>query len=178
MLFRSFTITLGNVTGATVADAVGVGTIDDNDGPTVTARAVIASVLEGTPPGAGGTLEFSLESSALSPQDVVVTYQVVGTGANAATSGTDFTASGLQTVTFPAGVAPVPQPIVVNIVPDSLLEPNETLTIDIVSVDDGFAGASDTGTILLDDYTSASLVVSPTSLNEGDVGTQTVNVTA
>ncbi|HMQ29149.1 MAG TPA: Calx-beta domain-containing protein, partial [Chloroflexaceae bacterium] len=175
---EDFFVELVSATNADILNARGRAVIDDDDGPTVSLTTIAGSAVEGTPPGAGGTLQFSVQPSAASPQDVIVTYEVVGSGPNPATltgPNADIVPPSPLTFTFPANTAPAPRLITIPIVPDDRVEPDETLTVRIVSVVDGFPGtpSSATGTILLDDYVDVGLAISASSVIERNAGTNT-----
>ena len=94
------------------------------------------------------------------------------TTAGTATSGVDYT-GGVATVTIPSGATSAT--VTINPTADATVEANETVIL-TVAAGSGYtvgAPASATGTILNDDVPTASIAVSPSSVNE-DSGTPLV----
>ena len=86
---ETFTVTLSSPTGATIATASAKGTITDND-------LVSVSVSAGDPVVEGGAVEFTIELSAATDEDVTVDYM---TADGTATAGEDYTAAeGMATI--------------------------------------------------------------------------------
>ena len=139
---ETFRLDLGTAVNATVGDGQGVATIDDDDGPLISAAPV--DVTEGN---TGSTpASFNLSLSAASPQVVSVSY---ATSDGTAVAGSDYT-SASGTVTFPAGVTS--SPVVVNVTGDTLDEPNETFYVNLsAAVDASIASEAIAGRILDDD---------------------------
>jgi hypothetical protein len=128
---------------ATISKAQGIGTILNDDlQPTISINNV--SLFEGST----GTINavFTVSLSNLSYQDVTVTY-VPADGT--ATAGSDYVA-GSGTLTIPVGYTSKTITVVVN--GDTVVEPNETFTVNLSSpVNATIATAVGTGTILNDD---------------------------
>ena len=136
-------VNLSAPTNATIADTRGVVTIlDDDPQPSITiADASIAEGQTGT-----RNITFTLTLSAASGQSVTVAY---ATADGTATAGTDYTAK-TGTVTFAAGITT--RTITVSIVGDRIVEPSETLLVNLSAPTNATLGrASATGTILNDD---------------------------
>ncbi len=93
---ETFSVLLSSPKNGTIGDGIGVGTIQDDDGPTISINDV--SVTERNAGTTNAT--FTLTLSAPSSQSVTVAY---ATANGAATGGSDFTGS-TGTVTFAAGV--------------------------------------------------------------------------
>ena len=137
----TFSLNLSGVTGgATIADAMGVGTIvDDDAGPVFSIND--ASATE------GGGLVFTVTKTGATS----VTYNVSGgTADGSAVAGADYIAvSG--TLTF--APAETSRTIVIDGIQDSMDEPNETFNLNILSSDPGstIGDGQGAGTIVDDD---------------------------
>jgi hypothetical protein len=133
-----------NLTGAqnaTLADAQGIATIDDDDGPILSVSA--PSIVEGN----AGTTQagFTLALSAPSVQPVTVSYQTMD---GTATVGQDYQlTSGI--VTFPSGTTG--QAVNVPVIGDVLDEPNETFYLSIGPVVDATPASGAIAAVILDD---------------------------
>jgi hypothetical protein len=125
------------------------------------------TVLEGTPPGAGGELVFTLSRSATSEAEDV-TYTLGGT----ATAGTDYTAPS-GTVSFAVGQKTAE--IHIAVMPDATPEANERVIVTLTGVSgDGFinpAASAATGKIVNDDRiaTFDFRLVDATVTYQGDI---------
>jgi hypothetical protein len=137
---ETFTVNLSGAVNATIATAAGIGTIVDNDPPpSLTINNVTVTEANNKPVPA----TFTVTLSAASGKTVTVNYQ---TANGTATAGSDYTATS-GTLTFAPGV--VSQPIVVSVLNDSLVEPNETFTVNLSGVVNAtIAVTSGTGTII------------------------------
>ncbi|HMC67846.1 MAG TPA: Calx-beta domain-containing protein, partial [Mycobacteriales bacterium] len=133
---ETFTVT---VTPSGGAPATGTGTIINDDVPGVTVSD--ARVVEGN---SGITpMIFTVTLTAPTTQTVQATYRTTD---GTATAGQDYeSASG--TITFAPGVTT--QTITVNVIGDTLFEPDETFTLTVTPV--GGVSVTATGTILNDD---------------------------
>ena len=140
----TFSLNLSGVTGgATIADAMGVGTIvDDDAGPVFSIND--ASATE------GGGLVFTVTKTGATS----VTYNVSGgTADGSAVAGADYIAvSG--TLTF--APAETSRTVVIDGIQDSMDEPNETFNLNILSSDPGstIGDGQGAGTIVDDDPSS------------------------
>lgn len=130
---ETFLVNLSNASqGAVIADNQGVGTIIDNDGPTISINDPV--VTEGN---TGTTaLNFTVSLSAPSPQPVSVNFRTQNGGpqgtvaADSSGANPDFTAipqQPVQTLTIPAGQTT--GTFVVNVNGDTIDEQNEVLTV-------------------------------------------------
>ncbi len=123
-----------------------------------------ATATEGT--AAGGSLVFDVARNGSLAGTVTVAY---ATSDGTATEGSDYT-SATGTLTFPPGTSS--RTIVIPIIPDAAIEPNETVRVTLsnpsaATIADGVA----TGTIVNDDGASLpALSISSTSVNEGSSG--------
>ncbi|OLP52322.1 beta strand repeat-containing protein [Allorhizobium taibaishanense] len=164
---ETFFVNVSNVTGASVTDAQGLGTIVNDDAlPSLSIDDV--SVNEGN--SGTATATFTVSLSAASGQTVSVNY---ATADGTATAGSDYVARS-GTLTFAPGVTA--QSVAVTVNGDTAVEPNETFSVSLSGVSNAtVARATGTGTIVNDD---AVVVVSPASLTSATAGTsysQTLN---
>lgn len=121
-----FFVNLSGASGATIADAQGLGTIRDDDGTLPSVSISDTTVVEGT----DGTprAQFAVTLSAPSSQTVTVAYATMD-GSATAVSGDYIPASG--TVTFASGHTSELIKITVN--GDMILEGNETFLVRLLS---------------------------------------------
>ncbi len=160
--------------GLSVAGAT-LTIIDDDAEPVLTIGD--ATVTE------GGVAQFIVTLDAVSGRDVTVQWTTgddPAQGANQATADTDYTAvTTAQTATVAAGSTTTT--IEVQTAQDAAVENNETFIVALASPTNATLGSPSTGTATItDDDTAAptaSLSVSPASVDEGD-GATTVTVTA
>jgi predicted outer membrane repeat protein len=138
---ESFVFNLSSAQNATLADAQGLVTIDDDDGPTLTVST--PSVLEGN----AGTTQagFTLSLSATSVQPVTVAYVTVD---GTASVGQDYQLTS-GTVTFPSGTTG--QSVNVPVIGDVLDEPNETFYLALGPVSDATPVSTTIPGIIRDD---------------------------
>lgn len=150
---EDLTLHLDAATGATIANADGVGTITDDDVPGLTVGN--ASVLE------GGKLSFTVTLDATSPVPVTVGYATVSGTA----SSTDYS-NATGTLTFGAGETSKTIDVVTT--GDTVVEPDETLTLHLSDpMGATIVTADGRGTILNDDVVPPSLKVADASVTEG-----------
>ncbi len=114
---------------------------------------------------------FTITASAAPAVDVLVTISVSGT----ATGGRDYVTIGNSFI-FPAGQTTVTIPV--DVIPDSALEGNETIIIELLSTDntDVTIGSPSTSTVNLSDNDSASVNIADASGDEDD-GSITITAT-
>ncbi|AVS92808.1 Ig domain-containing protein,Calx-beta domain-containing protein [Paracidovorax avenae] len=157
---ETFFVNVTNVSGATVADGQGQGTIVNDDAvPALTVGDV--SVTEGN--NLTTTATFTVSLSAASGRTVTVNYATADGSANA---GSDYVAAS-GTLTFPPGTTT--QNVAVTINGDTTVEPDETFTLNLSGASNAsIARATATGTILNDD---AVVTISPASLPAATAGT-------
>ena len=157
---ENFFVNVSNVSGASVSDAQGQGTIVNDDAqPTLSIDDV--SVNEGN--GGTTTATFTVSLSAASGQTVSVNY---ASADGTATAGSDYVArSGM--LTFAPGTTA--QGVAITVNGDTAVEPNETFAVDLSGASNaGIARATGTGTITNDD---AVVTVGPASLPSATAGT-------
>ena len=152
----TFAVNLSNATGATIADAQGIGTITDNDSvsaPTLSINNV--AVTEGDNGAKNATFIVTLSATSNSP--VTVSY---ATANGNATAGSDYTAK-TGTLTIPAGQ--ISGTIDVSIIGDTIVEPDETFAVNLSNATGAtIADAQGIGTIRNDD-SAADLVLTKTA---------------
>ncbi|MGI9065094.1 MAG: Calx-beta domain-containing protein [Pyrinomonadaceae bacterium] len=147
---ETFFVNVTKVSGATVVDGQGLGTIQNDDTPALSINDV--AVNEGD--SGTTTASFTITSSLPAPA-VGITFNIATQDGTATSASGDYVAKGLTTQTIPAGQTTYSFSVAVN--GDTLVEPNETFLVKITSVS-GATLADDTGqgTIQNDD---APLVV-------------------
>jgi large repetitive protein len=158
-LDETFLVNVSNVTGATVADAQGVGTIlNDDPAPSLSINDV--SVTEGNTGTVNATLTVTL--SAASGQTVVVNY---ATADGTAIAPTDYvSASG--TLTFPPGATT--RIVTIPVRGDTTPEADETFTVTLSGATNATVSrATGTVTILNDDQ---PVTVAPAALPPPTIG--------
>lgn len=98
------------------------------------------------------------------------------TAANTATAGTDFTAVPSTTLTFNPGE--ISKTVTVQVLGDTLDEPNETFFVRLGNPSTGVFIGQITGTgTILDDDTAPTLAIANTAVSEGNAGSQTATFT-
>jgi len=143
---ETFFVNVTNVTGATVADGQGKGTITDNDAPHLS----IADVSHSE--GNGGTTSYVFTVSLTQPAGPGGVSFDIATADATATSPSDYTSQSLTGQTIAAGNSSATFTVLVN--GDTTTEPDETFNVNVTnvvnaSVDDAQA----VGTIVNDDIT-------------------------
>jgi len=142
---ETYLVNLSNPTNATIAGAQGVGTIQDDDGPTVSIGS--ASVTEGN--FGFRNADFTVTLSAPSVQEIVGTYATAG---GTATPGVDFQSvfPGTRIFVIPAGATS--GTIAIRVLGDFQIEPDEQFSVTLLSTANASIGtAQGTGTIVNDD---------------------------
>ncbi len=149
---ESFFVNVNNVTGASVADGQGLGTIVSDDIPLLSVNDV--SLNEGN----SGTTTFAFTVSSSMPAPAGGITFDIATADGTATAGSDYVARSLTSQTIPAGQSSYT--FNVNVNGDSLVEPNETFLVNLsnVSSNAAIADGQGQGTIQNDD--TALLVIS------------------
>ena len=160
---ETYTVTLTNPAGATIADAVGNGTITDDD-PVPTLSIDDVTTIEGHT----GTTNaaFTITLSQASTQTVTVAF---GTTNGTATAGSDYTATS-GTATFNPGE--LTKPVNVPILGDTNPEFNETYFVNLtLPTNATIADAQGAGAITNDDGPPADIAISNATITEGNTGT-------
>lgn len=160
---ETFAVTLSNALNATIADAVGVGTINDDDAVPTLSIQPSASIVEGNTGTSVVNLNVSLSAASGSPVSVDFT-----TSNGTATAGSDYvTSSG--TLNFPAS-STTPQVVSVTVNGDQTLEADETFTVTLSNpVGATIASGSATVTIVNDEGVPV-LSVADANVAEGQTG--------
>jgi hypothetical protein len=155
---ETFFVNLSGVTGATVADAQGQGTIVNDDSAaqvrTIQFVATASSVGEAAGPALAGVRVTTSDGLATAASSSVGFATANGT----ATAGSDYTSSA-GTITFPAGSASgAVQSVSVPIASDSVDEADETFTISLGSPSGAVLGTNATHTVtIVDDDVATGL---------------------
>jgi hypothetical protein len=153
---------------ATLGDGSAIGTIVDDDAPTLTIAD--ASVVEGN--SGTKTLTFTVKLSKAST--AAVSY-AIATSNGTATAGSDYVARSLTGESIPAGT--LSRTFVVTINGDTAIEANETFNVAVTGVFGAIVGdGSARGTLLNDD--GALLQVNNATTTEGNSGTKSLVFTA
>lgn len=139
---EQFSLNLSGPSGATLADATAIGSIQDNDGASSLAVAG-GSRNEGT--GSNTAFNFVVTLAPTSSSTVSVAY---ATQAGTASSGSDFIATS-GTLTFAAGESS--KSISVQIVADSVDEANEAFSVTLSSPTNATVGVSSATLTIIDD---------------------------
>lgn len=159
---ETFSVNLSGATSATIADDSGLGTITDNDTPTITLGA--AAVTEGT--GVTVNAIFSLTLSA--PSGGVVTVDFA-TADGSATAPADYVANAGGVVTFNPGE--ISKQIVVQVVGDIAIEPNETFSVNLSNPTNATIAGTGFGLCTITDNDTATVTIGAATVTEGNVGT-------
>ena len=126
---ETFFVNVANVTGATVVDSQGQGTIQDDDVPSTPSLTVNdVSISEGN----SGTTTFTFVVGLSSPAGAGGVTFDIATADNTATSPSDFTAKGLTGQAIPAGSSTYTFDVLVN--GDTAAEPDETFFVNVINV--------------------------------------------
>jgi hypothetical protein len=145
---ETFNVTVSNVSGATLADGTAVGTIQNDDFPTLTINNVTA--YEGNSGTKAFVFTVSLSQASLYP----VSY-TIGTVNGGATAGSDYVASTLTNQTIPAGSLTKTFSVTVN--GDTTAAANEGFTVNVSAVTYAVVGdGSGVGNIVNDDVSTLS----------------------
>jgi uncharacterized protein (TIGR03437 family) len=166
---ESFFVNVTNVAGATLTDGQGVGTIQNDDVPTLSINDV--SLTEGS----SGAKIFSFTVSLSAPAPAGGTTFDIATQDNTATvADNDYVARNLAAQTIAAGSSTYTFDVIVN--GDLTIEVNETFFVNVTNVSGATLRAPQgVGTIQNDD--SPMLSINDVSQSETDSGTTTFTFT-
>ncbi len=159
---ETFLVNVTNVSGASIADGQGTGTILNDDSPSLSINDVSANE------GNSGTTVFTFTVSSTLPAPAGgITFDIATADGTATVAGNDYVAKSLTAQTIPAGQQTYTFNVTVN--GDTLVEANETFTVNITnasgaSISDG----QGVGTIQNDD--AAQLVISQLYVGGGNSG--------
>jgi glucose/arabinose dehydrogenase len=167
-LNETFNVNLSSPANATIADNLGVGTINNDDAqPSLSINDV--SLIEGN--AGTTTANFTVSLSAASGQIVSVNY---GTANGTATAGSDYVAAA-GSLTFTAGQTS--QPISVTVNGDITSETNETFLVNLSTPTNAtIADNQGVGTIN-DDDSQPTLSINDVMVTEGNAGTANATFT-
>jgi serine protease len=158
---ENFGVYLKEPVGAVLGDYVALGTIVNDDGPTIS----IANVapVEGNSGTRVATFTVTLSQVAAVP----VTYNIF-TSDGTALAGSDYVAKGIAGETIPAGT--LAKTFVVSLIPDTTAEPNEVFNVQITNASGAspYIGAA-TASIVNDDGAYVSMP-STLAVAEGQSG--------
>lgn len=171
---ETYFVNLSNPTNAGIAVAQGVGTIQDDDGPTMSIGS--AAVTEGNIGVAFAV--FTVTLSAPSPQDIFVRYSTNDGTASTQTSGADFIRvfPNGGSLFFPAGATSTTLSILV--LGDFSIEPDAQFFVILENASNAtIANARGTGTIVNDDFHGKLQFNSQTYSVSEDAGSVVISVT-
>jgi len=162
---ESFAVNLSSAVNGTIADAHGVGTIYDNEGP----PSFVVTDVAGAE--ASGTLSFCVLLTNANGATVSVDY---ATADGTAIAGSDYAATS-GTLTFNPGQTSKSVPV--TIVDDALAEDDETFTLNLSNATGGLAIADPTGTATIQNDDADPIVSAvDASVIEGDGGSSILTV--
>ncbi len=166
---ETFFVNVTNVTGATVTDGQGLGTIENDDLPSLSINNLSQNE------GHSGTTTFNftvnLSTAALTGG---VSFDIATQDNTATVAGNDYLARALTSETIPAGSSTYT--FDVTVIGDLSIEANETFFVDVTNVSGAtVVDSQGVGTIQNDD--SPSLTVNDISQIEGNSGTTTFTFT-
>ena len=165
---ENYVVTLSSPTNAMIGAVQGVGTIVDDDGPTLSIGS--ASVIEGH----SGFVDavFTVTLSATTPQPILVNY---ATSSGTATSNIDFQRVISNTLIIPAGATSAT--LDVRVFGDFEIEPDEQFTVTLQNpINASIAVAQGTGTIVNDDSAGKLQLSSQTFAVGEDIGSAVITV--
>jgi uncharacterized protein (TIGR03437 family) len=167
---ETFSVNVTNVTGATLSDGQGLGTIQNDDSPPTLS---ISDVTQAETNSATTTFTFtvSLSSSALAGG---VTFDIA-TQDDTALAGSDYVARSLTSQTIPEGSQTYTFDVTVN--GDAVFEPNETFFVNVTNVSGAtLSDGQGVGTITNDDA-QPTITIADASVTEGNSGTSLMTFT-
>ena len=165
---ETFNVNLSTPSNATIADNLGLGTIN-NDDPLPSLSINDVTVVEGN--AGTSTASFTVSLSAASGQAVGVNFS---TANGTATGGSDYvTTSG--TVNFTAGQTT--QPVSVTINGDTTNETNETFLVNLATPTNATISDNQGQGTINDDDAQPTLSINDVAVTEGNAGTVNANFT-
>jgi urease beta subunit len=167
---EKFSVNLTNAIGATIADAIGLGTItDDDSGQTANPSFTIANVT--VTEGNSGTVNavFTPTLSAPSTNTVTLNY---ATAPGSATANGDYMANN-GTVAFNPGE--VSKQIVVQVVGDVAVEPSETYSVNLSNPTNATIAGTGFGLGTITDDDARTLSIGNNTFTEVDAGLTNVS---
>nr|WP_320022325.1 Calx-beta domain-containing protein [uncultured Draconibacterium sp.] len=160
-------VTFGNLAATSLAvdiTDVAVLTIIDDDASSISIDD--PTIAEGSSGNTDLTFTVSLDKAGTAP--ITVDYAITG---GTATSGDDYTILADGTLTFAAGETS--KTVVISVIGDTNLEPNETIELTLTNATGAALIADASGTATITDDDSAAVTIADVAANE-DAGTVTV----
>jgi hypothetical protein len=165
---KTFFVNVTNVSGTLVTDGQGLGTIQNDDLPTLSVND--ASAHEGN----SGTTTFTFTVSLSAPAPATVTFDIATQDNSATVADNDYVARSLSGQTIAAGNTTYTFDVTVN--GDLNVEPNETFFVNVTNVSGATVlNGQGVGTIQNDD--SPVLSINDVALSEGNSSTTTFTFT-
>jgi uncharacterized repeat protein (TIGR01451 family) len=150
---ENFFVGVSNVTGASVTDGQGLGTIVNDDSPVLSINDVSANE------GNSGTSTFTFTVSSTLPAPAGgITFDIATADSTANAAAGDYVARSLTGQTIPAGQTTYTFDVTVN--GDTLVEPNETFFVNISNVSSNAAVSDGQGLGTIQNDDAALLVIS------------------
>ncbi|MGI9214038.1 MAG: Calx-beta domain-containing protein, partial [Methylococcaceae bacterium] len=163
---ETFTVVLSNPVGASLVQASGVGTIQNDDQASLTITGV--ELTEGNTGTTDALLTVTLSTAATQP--VTVAY---ATADGTATAGSDYT-SKTGTLTFLAGSTS--QQIRIPVTGDTLTEADETFSVNLSNAQNA-ALSTASATVKIKNDDQAVLSIASNTITEGNAGSQNLDLT-
>ena len=160
---ESFNLILSNPSNATLADATGKATINDNDDKP------IISVLDATTTE-GDTVNVTLQLDPVSGKTVTVDYTTL---TDTAVAGEDFTADSGSVIFMPGETE---RTIAINTVDDAVDEPVEQFQVELSNPNKADLGDAVADIDIIDNDAVPVLSITDVSVEEGETATVTVNL--
>jgi hypothetical protein len=165
---ETFFVNVTNVSGATATDGQGLGTIHNDDLPTLFINDVSANE------GNTGPTTFSFTVNLSAPAPAAVTFDIATADHTATVANNDYVTRSLTGQTIPAGQSSYTFDVTVN--GDLSIEGNETFFVNVTNVSGAaLEDGQGLGTIQNDD--SPILSINDVTANEGNSGTTTFTFT-
>ena len=155
---ETFNVNLSNPVNATISDALGVATIQNDDSATLSISDVSINEGNSGPTSANFTLTLSAASA-------LITTVTANTANGTATAGSDYTALVNQVITFAPGETT--KTLTVILAGDTTFESNETFLVNLSSpANVTIVDSQGLGTIVNDDQLAHTPSITSTSTNE------------
>ena len=152
---ETLNLTISNPGNSTIADGLGVGTLNDNDSnPTISINDI--SLAE------GAVASFTVTLSAASEQDVTFDWT---SNDGTATGGSDYTTASATGITIAAGATSAT--VNVNTTDDTIDEDSEVFTVSLSNVSNATISDGSGEATLGDNDTAPSLAINDVAITEG-----------
>jgi subtilisin family serine protease len=163
---ETFNLTLSNPTGATIVDGTAIGTIGNDEGPTLSVGDL--TIFEGNAGTTTAIVDVTLSEASASP----VTFDLA-TVSGTATAGSDFIAKTSTALSIPAGQTSLSFSFSLN--GDTANEADETVFVDLTNASVSATDAR--GTVVIDNDDGPALSVGDVAITEGNSGTKVATFT-